>query len=193
MRLFKSGVLLAAALLLGGMALFGQTPAAEVNGTVLDSSGGTVPNAGVKVTNEDTNIVSDKTSNADGTFTIINLLPGNYMLSVEKGGFKTITLPVFTLDVNQILTEKLTMSVGSSAETVTVTAEGSLLQSSSAELGTTIAQTTVGQLPLNGRNFTELEIDQPGVTPISTAQSSTPGSSDGSMMGIPGTVTYKVS
>jgi hypothetical protein len=100
---------------------------------------------------------------------------------------------VFPLDVDQTLTEKLTLQVGSSAETVTVTAQGGLLQRSSAELGTTIEQKMVGDLPLNGRNFTELEIDQPGVGQISTAQSSTPGSSDGSMMGIPGTVTYKVS
>jgi hypothetical protein len=193
MRLSKSVALLSAMMLVACTGLFAQTPTAEVNGSVLDSSGGTVPGADVKVTNEDTNIVSEKPTSPDGTFTIINLLPGNYVLSVEKSGFKTITLPVFTLDVNQILTEKLTMLVGSSAETVTVSAEGTLLQSSSSELGTTIATHVVEQLPLNGRTFTELEIDQPGVTPISTAQSSTPGSSDGSMMGIPGTVTYKVS
>lgn len=193
MRSCKSALWLAAALLLGSCALFAQTPTAEVNGSVVDSSGGTVPGADVKVTNEDTNIVSDTDTNQDGAFTIVNLPPGNYVLSAEKSGFKTISLPVFTLDVNQTLTEKLTMQVGSSSETVTVSAQGALLQSSSAELGTTIAPTVVEQLPLNGRNFTELEIDQPGVTPISTAQSSTPGSSDGSMMGIPGTVTYKVS
>jgi hypothetical protein len=193
MRLRKSVVLLAAALLFGCCGLFAQTPTGEVNGTVVDSSGGTVPGADVKAINQDTNIVSETNTNQDGAFTIVNLPPGNYVLTVEKAGFKSITLPVFALDVDQTLTEKLALQVGSSSETVTVTAQGALLQSSSAELGTTIEQQMVGQLPLNGRNFTELEIDQPGVGQISTAQSSTPGSSDGSMMGIPGTITYKVS
>jgi len=141
MRSCKSALWLAAALLLGSCALFAQTPTAEVNGSVVDSSGGTVPGADVKVTNEDTNIVSDTDTNQDGAFTIVNLPPGNYVLSAEKSGFKTISLPVFTLDVNQTLTEKLTMQVGSSSETVTVSAQGALLQSSSAELGTTIAPT----------------------------------------------------
>lgn len=173
--------------------LFAQTPTAEVTGVVLDSAGKTIPGARVKVTRQDTNVASQIRTNEDGTFTIINLLPGKYALTAEKSGFKSLTVPAITLDVNQILTEKLTMQVGSAAETVTVTGEAVQIQSSSAELGTTINPEMVAQLPLNGRNFTELEIDQPGVTPISTAQSSSTGSSDGSMMGIPGTVTYKVS
>jgi len=184
MRLSKSMILLVAMLLVACTGLFAQTPTAEVNGTVLDSSGGTVPGADVKVTNEDTNIVSEKPTSPDGTFTIINLLPGNYVLSVEKSGFKTITLPVFTLDVNQILTEKLTMLVGSSAETVTVSAEGTLLQSSSSELGTTIATHVVEQLPLNGRNFSQLITLAPGVS-NQTGQ-------DEALVGVKGSVNYSV-
>ncbi len=189
----KSVVLLAAALLLPGSCLIAQTPTAEVTGIVLDNAGKTIPAALVKVTSQDTNVTSEIATNDDGTFTIINLLPGKYVLTVEKSGFKNITLPAITLDVNQILTEKLTMQVGSTQETVTINGEAVQIQSSSAELGTTIDPQMVAALPMNGRNFTETEIDQPGVTPISTAQSSGVGSSDGSMMGIPGTVTYKVS
>ena len=189
----ESVVLLVAVLLFAGACLFGQTPTAEVTGVVLDNAGRTIPGASVKVTSQDTNVASEIATNEDGTFTIINLLPGRYVLMVEKPGFKTITLAAFTLDVNQILTEKLTMEVGSTQETVTITGEAVQIQSSSAELGTTIDPQMVAALPMNGRNFTETEIDQPGVTPISTAQSSGVGSSDGSMMGIPGTVTYKVS
>ena len=192
---FKKGtvVWLVAVLLLPVSCLFAQTPTAEVNGVVLDNAGKTIPDALVKVTNLATNIVSVIRTNEDGTFTIINLQPGSYILTAEKSGFKIITLPAFTLDVNQILTEKLTMEVGSTEETVTITGEATQIQSSSAELGTTIDREMVAQLPMNGRNFTETEIDQPGVTPISTAQSSGVGSGDGTMIGIPGTVTYKVS
>jgi hypothetical protein len=189
----QSIVLLAAVLLFASSRLFAQTTTAEVNGVVLDTTGHTIQGASVKVANQETNIVSAIQTNQDGTFTIVNLLPGTYVLSVEKSGFKTITLPVFTLDVNQIATQKLTMQVGAMQETVTVTGQAMQLQTSSAELGTTVDPLMVAALPMNGRNFTETEIDQPGVTPISTAQSSGVGSGDGTMIGIPGTVTYKVS
>jgi len=193
MRFRLSLILLAGMSLSGYTGLFAQTTTAEVNGVVLDSAGQTVPAAMVKVTSQATNIITQRETNDDGTFTIINLLPGSYVLTVEKSGFKTITLPPFSLDVNQIVTEKLTMVVGSAEQTVTVTTEATQLQSSSAELGTTISPQMVAQLPLNGRNFTELEIDQPGVTPISTAQSSGVSNQDGGLIGIPGTVLYKVS
>ncbi len=186
-------VVLAAAVLYSCSFLAAQTPTAQVTGVVLDSTGKTIPSAMVKVTNQATNVVNQKETNPDGTFTIINLLPGKYVLTVEKSGFKTITLPAITLDVDQILAEKLTMEVGSAEETVTVTGNALQIQTASTGLGTTISPEMMAQLPMNGRNFTELEIDQPGVTPISTAQSSGVGSGDGDMIGIPGTVTYKVS
>jgi hypothetical protein len=73
--------------------LFAQTPTAVVNGTVVDPSGAAVPDARVTVVNQETNVASTKTTNGGGTFNIINLLPGNYVLTVEKGGFKKIGLP----------------------------------------------------------------------------------------------------
>src|SRR6202050_525652 len=184
----QSIVLLVAVLLFASSRLLAQTTTAEVNGVVLDTTGNTIQGASVKVANQETNIVSTIQTNQDGTFTIINLLPGTYVMSVEKSGFKTITLPVFTLDVNQIVTQKLTMQIGAMQETVTVTGQAMQLQTASAELGTTVDPLMVAALPMNGRNFTETEIDQPGVTPISTAQSSGVGSGDGTMIGIPGTV-----
>ena len=103
--------------------LFAQTPTAVVNGTVVDPTGGAVPGAKVTVVNQETNVASSRDTNAEGAFTIINLLPGNYVLTVEKGGFKKAALPVFKLDVNQTLTEKITLEVGATTETVTVSAD----------------------------------------------------------------------
>ena len=101
-----------------------------MNGAVVDTSGGSVPDARVTVNNLGTNVASEKNTNADGTFTIINLLPGDYVLTVEKEGFKKVALPAFKLDVNQTLTEKIVLAVGSTAETVTVNADaiGVMLQ-----------------------------------------------------------------
>jgi len=166
-----------------------QTPAATVNGEVVDSSGATVPEAVVTAINQETNVRSAKPTGTDGTFTILNLLPGNYVLTVEKTGFKRIVLPAFKLDVNQILNEKITLEVGAATDTVTVSADSLavMVQRASTELGTTIDEQMMHELPLNGRSFTQLLILQPGVNPMNTAQSgNTIGSADGGNIGTRG-------
>jgi hypothetical protein len=200
MKLHRSIVLGAVALLLGCSGLFAQTPTAEVTGTVLDASGAAVPKAAVKVTNVETNVVSEKDTNDTGAFTILNLLPGNYVLSVEKDGFKTVALPIFKLDVDQNLTESITMEVGSTSESVTVSASavGQLIQRSTTDLGTIMDETAVREMPLNGRSFTQLLILQPGVNPVDTAQGNSAGSTgigsaDGGNIGIPKTTIYRPS
>ncbi len=148
-------------------ALFGQTPTASVNGSVVDTSGAIVPDARVTVVNQETNAVSQRPTAPDGTFTIINLLPGTYVLTVQKDGFKRVALPPFKLDVNQTLTQQIRLEVGTPTETVSVSANAVsvMIHRASTELGTTIDEQMTHELPLNGRNFTELLILQPGVNP----------------------------
>src|SRR5262249_50527475 len=149
--LSRSSSLLASLLIAtAGMA---QTPTAVVTGTVLDTTGGGIPEATVTIVNQATNVRGLKKTAADGTFTILNLLPGNYVLTVEKEGFKKAPLPEFKLDVNQTFTQTITLAVGSSTEVVTVSAEAVdvMVQRSSTELGTTIGETIVHELPMNGR------------------------------------------
>ena len=187
---------LAAATLLCAACLFSQTPTAVVNGSVVDPTGASVPDAKVSVINQETNVASTKNTNAEGAFTIVNLLPGNYILTVEKSGFKKVALPVFKLDVNQTLTQTITMQVGSTNETVEVNANSVavMVQRATTELGTTIDEHEMHELPLNGRNFTELLITQPGVNPINTAQGGNGiGSADGGNIGIPNAVVYRPS
>ncbi len=184
------------ACLVSAATLFAQTPTAVVNGAVVDASGAAVPEAKVTVVSQETNVVSEKITGADGTFTIINLLPGNYALTVQKSGFKKVALPVFKLDVNQTLTERIPVEVGALTETVTVSADsvGVMIQRSSTELGTIIDEQMMHELPLNGRNFTELLILQPGVNPANTAQGGNGiGSADGGNIGIPNSVVYRPS
>ena len=188
-------VLLAMAILLfSSGASLAQNAAGEINGTITDSSGAGVPNATVKLTNQATGIIDQARSNANGYYLFINLPPGTYVLSVEMSGFKTTQVPSFGIAVNQTLTQNITLDVGALTETVTVTAQAPLLQQSSTELGTVISEQAVQELPLNGRNFTQLMILTPGANPISSAQGSTGvGFQDAGVTGIPNTAFFKPS
>jgi len=177
-----------------------QTPTAVVTGMVLDTTGGGIPDALVTVVNQATNVHSQKRTAADGTFTILNLLPGDYVLTVEKEGFKKSALPGFKLDVNQTLTQTITLAIGSPTEVVTVSADSVevMVQRSTTELGTTVSEQMVHELPMNGRNFSELLILQPGVNPMDTSQGNSSGrtnagGADGGNIAIPGSTIFKVS
>ena len=181
--------------------LLAQTPTAVVNGTVVDATGASVPDAKVTVVNQATNVVSSRDTNSEGAFTIINLLPGNYVLTVEKPGFKRTVLPVFKLDVDQTLTEKIRLEVGVTTETVEVSASSMtvMVQRSTTDLGTIMDEQMMHELPLNGRNFTDLMILQPGVNPLDTSQGNSAGKTgaggnpDGGNISIPGSIVYKPS
>ncbi len=161
-----------------------QTATGAVNGTVVDPNGAAVPGAVVKLVNQATNIETEATASSNGYFTFVNLKPGKYVLRVEVQGFKGIQTPPFDVGVSETVTQNLELTVGQVSETVEVTATGELVQKSSAELGTVITEKAVEDLPLNGRNFTQLLILTPGVTPVSTSQNRSIGGVEGNV-GIP--------
>lgn len=192
MRLAKRSVLLALLLFVSSLSLRAQTANGQVNGTVSDASGAIISGATVRLTNVGTKITKQTPTNSAGYFLFTNLLPGAYVLSVEQSGFKTETVNPFDIQVNQTLTQDIHLQVGSVTESVTVSTQAPLLQTSSAELGTVIAERAVQELPLNGRNFTQLLILTPGITPVSTAQGSVGVSAtDAGITAIPGTQFYK--
>ncbi len=179
--------------IVGASVLNAQSATGEVNGTINDRSGAAVPNATVRLTNQGTGIAEQATTNASGYFVFINVRPGSYTLDVEAQGFKKAQVPVFELSVNQTLKQNIALDIGALNESVTVTAEAPLLQQSSSELGTVISETAVRELPLNGRNFTQLLILTPGANPVSTAQGSGVGFQDAGLTGIPNTLIFKPS
>jgi Cna protein B-type domain. len=171
-----------------------QSATGEVMGTITDRSGGGVPGAAVKLINQGTQVVEQVQTQQSGSFLFIGVRPGSYTLTAEMAGFKTAQVPVFSLSVNQTLVQNITLDVGTLGETITVSSEAPLLQQASAELGTVIAEQAVHELPLNGRNFTQLMLLTPGANPVSTAQGSTGvGFQDAGVSGIPGTVFSKPS
>src|SRR2546421_3923173 len=162
-----------------------QTASGEVNGTVTDKSGGFVAGAAIRLTNQATKIADRVTTNSDGYFLFINVKPGTYVLGVEAKGFKSTQISSLDGGVNQTATQAVRLEVGAITERVVVNAEAAMLEGSTSDLGTVIEEKAVNDLPLNGRNFTQLLTLTPGVTPVSTAQNKSIGCCEGNV-GIPG-------
>ena len=152
--------------------VLGQVSTASINGTVRDSTGAVIPEAELTLQNVETGISRRAVSNSVGNYAFLNLTPAIYTLQAGKEGFRTGTVEPFTLGVNQTATFDLALEVGAVTETVTVEAIGAQIQSSTSELGTVVGQQQVIDLPLNGRNFTQLLTLTPGASPVSTAQNS---------------------
>ena len=177
--------LIVCALLLSGSVFVYSPPAlsqgatAAINGTVTDTSGAVIPAARVVLTNTATGAERSAITNDTGTYVFPGVIPGIYTLTVNAEGFNTAKAEALTLAVNQTATQNFSLSVGATKQEVTVQATVVHIESSTAELGTAIAPKEVNDLPLNGRNFTQLLALTPGVSPISTAQNSGGGSNWG--------------
>ncbi len=146
------------------------TAAAALNGTVRDPSGAAVPGATVTLINTSTGFKQTTVSNSTGNYSLVNISPGNYSATVSKEGFSAAKAPAFELAVNQTATINFDLKVGSANITVEVSAGAVQIETSTAELGAVIGTSEVNSLPLNGRNFTELLLLGPGVSPVNNTE-----------------------
>jgi hypothetical protein len=156
---------------------FAQT--AQVSGVITDSSGAALPKASVTALNRDTGISRASESNNNGYYTVPLLQPGNYMITVKAIGFTTQVLPGITLEVGAQQALDFKMQVGQITQTVVVSGEAPTVQLTSSTLSAVVNATTVRELPLNGRSWTDLAALQPGVSAIQTQFSFTSGSGRG--------------
>ncbi len=143
-----------------------------MNGVVTDPSGAVVSGAKVSLRNVSTNVERNTVSNASGDYFFNEVPPARYALTFEASGFQTEKIAAFDVGVAQVVTINAALKVGSIQQSVTVQAENTEVESSSAQLGAVIGTQQVNDLPLDGRNFTQLLDLTPGVTPISTGQNS---------------------
>src|SRR5256886_9874007 len=139
-----------------------QTATARVEGIVTDSSGGVLPGATVTATNVETNASRVDVSNTSGAYTLTALPAGNYRIAIDLSGFRPQVTPI-TLTVNQVARIDFKMQLGGVSEAMTVTAAAPLIEKSTSEISTVIEQKQIENLPLNGRNFTQLATLAPGV------------------------------
>nr|MDQ3041838.1 TonB-dependent receptor [Acidobacteriota bacterium] len=140
-----------------------QTFKATVVGQVVDSAGAAVPNATVTITQPATNQTQTATSDGEGNFTISQLDPGSYTLRVEAANFKILEQTNLVLETNQSARINVTLEAGNVSETVTVEAEAPVINTETSGKGEVITPRQVQDLPLNGRNFTDLALLTPGV------------------------------
>jgi hypothetical protein len=158
-----SAVIIALMLIAGGMCpLFSQSDAARLQGIITDQSSALVLGAKIQVTDVSTSRTLETTSADNGAWSFPVLPPGNYVLQVSMEGFKPIKQNV-TLQVAQVANINFVLEPGAVSEQLVVTADAALVDSASSDIGTTVETRQIKDLPLNGRNFTQLATLIPGV------------------------------
>ena len=132
------------------------TQVSQVSGRVSDPTGAVVPTAAVKITNIETGFTRSASTDADGAFVLPNLPVGQYKLEVQKQGFTSYIQQGIVLQVNTNPSIPVTLQVGSQSEHIEVQADVAMVETHSTAVGQVIDQSRVVELPLNGRNVTQL-------------------------------------
>src|SRR5947209_19770441 len=140
---------LAATLLAMAIAATAQTPSASVTGRVTDPTGAVIPGVTIKVTNLDTNIVQNSSSNEVGDFTIPYLNPGRYTLETTAAGFRSYKHAAFTLAVDQVLRVDIPLELGAASESVTVSDAPPVLNTESGARGEVTTTLEIADIPLD--------------------------------------------
>ncbi len=166
-RLFSVGACCLWATAIG----WGQT--AQIVGTITDSTGARVPQAKISAANVDTGTNRNIVSNPEGYYTIPLLPPGTYLITVMKEGFKPVSRSGVKLAVSDNATIDFTLQVGSVSEAVTVSGGAALVETQSGTIKRVVDQQRIVDLPLNGRDITQLLAVQAGV--LETSQNGSAG------------------
>jgi len=139
-----------------------QTVTGSITGVVTDSSGAVVSEARIVAHALDTGVDTAATTNAEGVYHIRFLPIGRYQVTVQANGFETATIPPFTLEVLQVATFNVTLQVGSTSTTVSVSAAAPILNTDNPTINSTFTSNTIQNLPLNGLDFAALTLYVPG-------------------------------
>ena len=139
-----------------------QGSTARILGVVTDQSGGYIGGAAVTVTDVARGVSQTLTTDSEGAYVAINLLPGTYTVHVEYKGFKAFDRKNILLEVGKEVRVDATLQTGSATETITITEEVPMVDTTSTTLGGTISNEIINDLPLNGRNYQNLLTLRPG-------------------------------
>src|SRR6266481_1873214 len=141
----------------------GQTETATVSGLVTDRTAAAVSGAEVRLQSVERGTVTTTSTNDAGIYIFPSVQPGQYQISVQKQGFKQIDLLGLIVNLQDHIAQNFRLEVGSIAESVTVEAAGSILNTTDASVSTVVDQAYIKNMPLNGRSFQDLILLTPGV------------------------------
>lgn len=177
-------LLLCAALF--GLSLFAQSSVdrGSIVGTVFDSSGSSVAKVQLVIENIDTGVRQSLETKADGGYVLTNLIVGNYRITATQTGFKKAVVDQLRLQVGAVFRADITMEVGEVANQVTVQASSPLIQSETSDVSSVIERKRVVDLPLNGRDFGQLQLLTPGAVNTMTHQVSAVSGLGGGASGV---------
>ena len=130
-----------------------QQGTSEVRGRILDPQGAVLPGVTVLVRNQDTGMFREAVSNPDGTYFVSGIVPGMYEITAELQGFKKYARPDVRLEVGKTTTLDVMLEVGSMSETITISAESPIVDTTSKEVGGNITARELIELPSINRNF----------------------------------------
>ncbi len=141
----------------------------SISGRVVDSSGGVVPGAKITARNTGTDATRTVTVDDQGRYTVLDLDIGTYDIGAEAAGFKKFIHSGVVINVGAALTVDIALEVGASEQSVTVTGEITQVQTGSSEMGGLVEPKQIANLPLNGRDYTQLLTLVPGVVSSNNA------------------------
>src|SRR5215472_14258119 len=139
-----------------------QKATGTITGTLTDPSGAVVPGANVSIVNDRTGASRETTTNDQGSFSFPELDAGMYRVSVNKTGFKKLSLKAVELHVGDVTNLNLKMEMGAAAETVVVEASAIVVNTQTGDVGNIMVGEQIRELPVNGRNFVQLTTLVPG-------------------------------
>jgi len=160
-----------------------QSESASLSGTIVDRSGGLIPDAEVTVVNVDTNVTFEAKTNDAGVYSFPFLKPGHYRILVAKQGFKQIDLREVTLNVQDSVNRNFTLEIGGTSETIVVNASEVNINTTDATVSMVVDRKYVENMPLNGRSFQDLILLMSGVTTTNPQSSTQSESGDFSVNG----------
>ena len=184
--MLRKRVSLAAIVLLIAAPVFAQRFTAAIRGTVTDQTAGAIPGASVTLTNENTGLTRTAPTNAAGNYSFDDLPVGSYKVEVALAGFKTAVRSKVVINVADVRAVNFVLETGAITESVSVVADSAAIRTVGAEIAGLVTGEQVRALPLNGRNFLQLTLLQPGVTAnqdLNTVNKGLAGGSDISVSG----------
>jgi len=152
--------------MLACLSVSAQQITGNIRGTVMDPSGAVVQGASVTARQEETGLSRSTASDRNGSYVLLELPVGHYTLKVAAKGFQEYVQQGITLNVNETASVAPRLAVGSEKEQILVSADAELIEPTVTSMGKVVQQRELEDLPLNGRDFSQLGLLQPGVVPL---------------------------